>query len=174
MGYMLIANRLDAPWGRAKFGVAPRHVQEIKDGVVTKYANGKIPRDMEFEWFGNPDNPPAWASPLCATGRAAYRKMAKRVLAQKSINSLKRMRYQTILDDLAKSETSEPEVLKDRGGSSGSSGASKGAKAIDRALRGEVLPEQPPYTDGDLDATPAKKKKAAVSKEPAEITKSEG
>jgi hypothetical protein len=149
---MLIADRLDAPWGSAKFGVAPRHVREIKNGVVTKYASGKIPRDMEFEWFGDKDNPPAWASPKCANGRAAYRKMAKRVLAKKSINQLKKVRYQTILDDLAKSETSEPEVSKESGGSSGSSGVSKRAEAIDRAVKGEVIEEKKPAASKKKDA----------------------
>ena len=156
MGYMLIADRLDSPWGNAKFGVAPRHVRNVENGVVTKYAKGKILRGMEFEWFGDKDDPHAWASPMCGVGRSAYRKMANRRLAKKKLNPLKRMRYQTILDDLAKSETSEPEVLKDRGGSSSASGVSKREEAIDRAVKGEVIAEKKPASTKKVKESPVK------------------
>jgi hypothetical protein len=172
--YKLIADRLAAPWGRANFGVAPRH-SKVQDGVVVGFKSGKIPAGMTFTWHGNPENPPAWASPICQEGRAAYIKAFTRHLEAPGISRSKKMRYQEVLDHVTALEfpedAPEPKVTKPKPRTK-----KPRQEAIDRAIKGEVLAEQKPGVERE-GAAPAKdgggveKVDAGVGKETSAVSK---
>jgi len=165
--YKLIANRLDSPWGRAKFGVAPRH-PIVEDGEVVGFKSGKIPAGMTFTWYGNPESPPAWASPVCFRGREAYIGYYGNLLDEgkggKPLSAPRRMRYQEVLDYARNLDVDEVvEEVKPK------KTRKPSQKAIDRAVNGEVLREEKPAvekTEGGVEKAESgvSKGKAAVDK----------
>lgn len=69
MGITLVADRL----GSARFGFAIR--QPVTPGLPgAGLGPRKIRAGERFEYYGDPDDPPPWASPVDEAGRAMYAK----------------------------------------------------------------------------------------------------
>jgi len=90
VGYKLIADKLRER--DARFGLAPKH--PIVEGVrVVGIRAGKVLPGEVFEWHGDPDMPPGWASPATIDGKVdeAARKAYKRKHARHGTEAQRRL-----------------------------------------------------------------------------------
>lgn len=69
--YVLVADREKMAARGLTFGLAPKH--PVHNGLeLVAIKTGQVLPGERFPWYGDPDNPPRWASPTCEKGEAAY------------------------------------------------------------------------------------------------------